>query len=116
MTAFTAGAAPAYSGAALSGAAFGEALPYVGEIGVALATAFFALSTILGWAYYGEVSVAYLFGKHQSTAITVYRIIYVAFVLVGAVAEINTVWLILLDTGYPRYVRANLREHPRAWL
>lgn len=24
--------------------------------------------------------------------------------------------LILLDTGYPRYVRANLREHPRAWL
>jgi Na+/alanine symporter len=101
-------------------AAFGGAMGYgimrAMRYGVALATVFFALSTILGWAYYGEVSVAYLFGKHQSTAITVYRIIYVAFVLVGAVAEINTVWLILLDTGYPRYVRANLREHPRAWL
>ena len=94
MSAFHAGVAPVYSGAALSGAAFGEALPYIGEIGIALATVFFALSTILGWAYYGEVSVAYLFKKHKSVAVNVYRVVYVAFVLVGAVAEINIVWLI----------------------
>ena len=94
MSAFHAGVAPAYSGAALSGAAFGEALPYIGEIGIALATVFFALSTILGWAYYGEVSVAYLFKKHKSVAVNIYRVVYVAFVLVGAVAEINIVWLI----------------------
>ena len=92
--AFNAGVAPSVSGAALSSAAFNEALPYVGGFGVAISTVFFSLSTILGWAYYGEVSVGYLFKKHSKIAITVYRIIYVIFVFVGAIAEINTVWLI----------------------
>lgn len=92
--AFNAGVAPSVSGAALSSAAFNEAIPYVGGIGVAIATVFFALSTILGWAYYGEVSVGYLFKKHSKVAIIIYRVIYVAFVFIGAIAEINTVWLI----------------------
>lgn len=93
-TAFEAGVAPPVSGAALSSAAFNEALPYVGGLGIAVSTVFFALSTILGWAYYGEVSVGYLFKKHSKKAIGIYRIVYVVFVFVGAVAEINTVWLI----------------------
>ena len=92
--AFNAGVAPAVSGAALSSAAFGEALPYVGNIGIAVATVFFALSTMLGWAYYGEASVGYLFKKNSKLAITVYRVVYVLFVFIGAIAEINTVWLI----------------------
>ena len=92
--AFSAGVAPTVSGAALSSAAFEEALPHVGGIGIAFSTVFFALSTILGWAYYGEVSVGYLFRSHAKTAIGIYRIIYVLFVFVGAIAEINTVWLI----------------------
>ena len=65
-----------------------------GQHGVSIATVFFALSTILGWAYYGEVSVGYIFSKRRKTAIMIYRIIYVVFVFVGAIAEINTVWLI----------------------
>ena len=92
--AYAAGVAPAVSGAALSSAAFNEALPYVGGFGIAFSTVFFALSTMLGWAYYGEASVGYLFKNHSKTAITVYRVVYVIFVFVGAVAEINTVWLI----------------------
>ena len=92
--AFNAGVEPSVSGAALSSAAFNEAIPYVGGIGIAVSTVFFALSTILGWAYYGEVSVGYLFKNHSKLAIIIYRVIYVAFVFVGAVAEINTVWLI----------------------
>ena len=92
--AYTAGVAPSVSGAALSSAAFNEAIPYVGGFGIAISTVFFALSTILGWAYYGESSVGYLFKNHSKTAITVYRIVYVIFVFVGAVAEINTVWLV----------------------
>lgn len=94
LNAFNLGVAPSVSGAALSSVAFNEALPYVGGIGVALATVFFSLSTILGWAYYGEVCAGYIFKNHRKTAVTVYRIIYVAFVFVGAIAEINTVWLI----------------------
>ena len=92
--AFNAGIAPAVSGAALSSAAFNESIPYVGGIGVAISTIFFALSTILGWAYYGEVSVGYLFKNHSKLTITIYRAVYVIFVFIGAIAEINTVWLI----------------------
>ena len=92
--AYTAGVAPSVSGAALSSAAFNEALPYVGGFGIAFSTVFFALSTMLGWAYYGEASVGYLFKNHSKTAITIYRMVYVIFVFVGAVAEINTVWLV----------------------
>ena len=92
--AFNAGVAPSVSGAALSSAAFNEALPYIGGFGIAVSTVFFALSTMLGWAYYGEVSVEYLFKNHSKRAIGIYRIVYVAFVFIGAIAEINTVWLI----------------------
>lgn len=92
--AFAAGLAPSVSGAALSSAAFEEALPHVGGIGISISTVFFALSTMLGWAYYGEASVGFLFKKNPKRAVIVYRVIYVAFVFVGAVAEINTVWLI----------------------
>ena len=84
----------ALNGAALSGVAFNEALPVIGEYGVAIATIFFSLSTILGWAYYGEVCVGYIFSSCRKVAVTIYRIVYVAFVFVGAVANIGVVWLV----------------------
>lgn len=93
-SAFSSGIAPSISGVPLSSAAFNEALPHVGGVIVAVATVFFALSTMLGWAYYGEVCIGYLFPKSTKKAVLVYRLIYVAFVFVGAIAEINTVWLI----------------------
>lgn len=94
LSAFNKGENPAYNGAALSAASFGEALPYVGGVVISVATIFFALSTILGWAYYGEVCVGYLFKKKSERAVFVYRLIYVAFVFIGSVAEIGIVWLI----------------------
>ena len=94
MAAFDAGVTPAVSGAALSSAAFDEAIPYVGGYGIAIATVFFALSTILGWAYYGEASVGYLFKNHAKLAVMIYRLVYVAFVFIGAVAGIEIVWLV----------------------
>ena len=92
--AYNAGVEPALTGAALSSAAFDEAIPRIGGVGIAASTVFFALSTILGWAYYGEACVGYLFKKHAKTAIAVYRIFYVVFVFVGAIAKIDTVWLV----------------------
>ncbi|MBE5734338.1 MAG: sodium:alanine symporter family protein [Clostridiales bacterium] len=85
---------PELNGASLSSAAFNEALPGIGQYGVAIATIFFSLSTILGWAYYGEVCAGYLFKKHRKVAVTVYRIVYVAFVFVGANANIGLVWTV----------------------
>jgi len=80
-------------GAALSIASFNEVLPGVGGVGVTLATVFFALSTILGWAYYGEVCIGFLTNKSKK-AITVYRIVYVAFVFLGTVGELDLIWSI----------------------
>jgi AGCS family alanine or glycine:cation symporter len=85
---------PELNGASLSSTAFNEAIPYVGKYGVALATIFFSLSTILGWAYYGEVCAGYLFKKHSKIAVIVYKVVYVVFVFIGAVASIDVVWTV----------------------
>ncbi len=78
-------------GAALSIQSFNSIIPGVGGIIVTVSTIFFALSTILGWAYYGEVATSYIF-KNAKSSVTVYRLIYVAFVLIGAVLELKVVW------------------------
>lgn len=82
-----------YQGSALSIAAFNSVIPGLGGIGVTLATIFFALSTILGWAYYGEVCIQYLLNKSEK-AIFVYRCIYVAVVFIGAVGNLDLIWSI----------------------
>ena len=82
-----------YKGAALSIASFNEIIPGVGGIGVTLATVFFALSTILGWAYYGEVCIGFLTNKSKK-AVFIYRIIYVDFVFLGTVGELDLIWSI----------------------
>lgn len=94
LDAYNLGTSPELNGAALSAAAYGEALPYVGTIVISVATVFFALSTILGWGYYGEVCATYLFKNHQKQAVLIYRIVYIAFVFVGAVTAIDVVWLV----------------------
>ncbi|MBQ2889638.1 MAG: sodium:alanine symporter family protein [Clostridia bacterium] len=82
-----------YQGSALSIAAFNSAIPTLGGIGVTLATIFFALSTILGWAYYGEVCIQYLVKKSEK-AIFIYRCFYVAVVFIGAVGNLDLIWSI----------------------
>ena len=82
-----------FQGSALSIASFNAILPGVGGIGVTLATVFFALSTILGWAYYGEVSVGYLF-RNSKTAIMIYRVLYVGVTFVGTVGSLDLIWSI----------------------
>lgn len=78
-------------GSALSIAAYNQLMPGVGNIGITLATVFFATSTTLGWAYYGEKSIEYLFHKNH-TAIMIYRVVYVAMVFVGAVGNLDLIW------------------------
>ena len=78
------------TGAALTTIGFREGLP--GEWGgaiVALGVVFFAFSTLLGWAYYGERCMDRLFGRG---AVTPYRVVFSAVIFIGAVAELATVW------------------------
>ena len=67
-----------------SGSSFG---PMIVTIGLSL----FALSTILGWAYYGEVSIGFLFGEK---ALIPYRIAYVIFVFLGANMDLGLAWTV----------------------
>jgi AGCS family alanine or glycine:cation symporter len=60
-----------------------------GKYIVAVGLILFAYSTILGWCYYGEKSVEYLFGE---IAVKPYRYLFVLFVGVGAVAKLDFVW------------------------
>ncbi|MCS7312251.1 MAG: sodium:alanine symporter family protein [Acidobacteria bacterium] len=78
------------NGAPLSQEAFRRGLP--GEWGhmiVSLSLAMFAFSTILGWSYYGEKSVEYLFGVR---AVVPYRVLFVLAAFFGTIRSLTFVW------------------------
>ncbi len=75
--------------AQLTSLSFAETLGSGGEILVAVATALFAYSTLLGWSYYGEKAIEYLAGPR---AIRVYRVVFVSAVIVGAMMQLEFVW------------------------
>ena len=78
------------TGAALTAMAFEEGIPFgIGAEMLSICLAFFAFSTILGWSYYGEKAVQFLF---REKAIMPYRALFTAFVLIGAVAKLDLVW------------------------
>lgn len=85
-------------GAALSVHAFNTGLPgNIGGIGVTLALVMFALSTLLGWSYYGEKCVEFLFRfnlRARKYAILIYRILYCICVFLGSVGGLKLIWAI----------------------
>lgn len=79
-----------HTGATLTSISFASFLPGgFGEFIVTISLIFFAYSTILGWCYYGEKSIEYLFSEK---AVKAYRIIFVIFVAVGTMLKLETVW------------------------
>jgi AGCS family alanine or glycine:cation symporter len=70
--------------------AFGKGLPgTAGGIIVGTGVITFAYSTLLGWSYYGERCIEYLFGLR---AILFYRILWVVAIVVGAIGGLRFVW------------------------
>jgi AGCS family alanine or glycine:cation symporter len=49
----------------------------------------FVFTTILGWSYYGEKAVEYLFGQR---AVKPYRYCWIGAVFLGAIAKVPIVW------------------------
>ncbi len=79
------------TGAALTTSAFSTGLPGSwGGVIVAVGLALFAYSTLLGWNYYGEKALEYLFGSAKF--VPYYRVVWVALSFFGAVASLDTVW------------------------
>ncbi|MDI1362931.1 sodium:alanine symporter family protein [Methylotenera sp.] len=77
------------SASELTSASMAETLGDTGKIIVAISTALFAYSTLIGWNYYGEKAVEYLFG---SKSIAIYRVVFTAAVIVGATMSLELVW------------------------
>ncbi|WP_025820773.1 alanine/glycine:cation symporter family protein [Shewanella marina] len=81
------------NGAALTSFAFSHAIPF-GHYIVAIALAIFAFTTILGWSFYCEKCVQYLFGIK---AVKPFRLIWTLVVPIGAISSLDFIWL-LADT------------------
>lgn len=79
------------SGAALTSQAFASALPSFGNYLVAIALAIFAFTTIIGWSFYGERCVEFLFGLK---AVTPYRVLWIIAIPFGAMLNLEFVWLV----------------------
>lgn len=78
------------TGASLTVTAF-DSVVWGGGYIVAIGLVLFAFTTILGWAYYGEKCVEYLFGLR---AVFWYRLSFIVMILPGAVLQLELVWKI----------------------
>jgi len=74
---------------ALTQAAFNAGMPGPGGLIVTIGIAVFAYSTMIGWAYYGEECIEYLFGMKARTP---YRYIFCLVIAIGAVQKVGFVW------------------------
>ena len=79
-----------YSGAMLASEAFSK-IPYIGTPILVLGMVAFSYTTILGWSYYGNRCITYLFGRY---AIRPYQVVYVAVAFLGAIGVGDIVWTI----------------------
>ena len=77
------------NGDTLVSQAFGQYFGAPGTWFVAIAMLFFAFTTVLGWSQYGSKAVEYLFG---TTGVKVYKFIFVAMIVSGAVMEGGLAW------------------------
>jgi AGCS family alanine or glycine:cation symporter len=79
------------TGAALSSHAFDLGLNGWGHYIVSIGLMLFAFTTVLGWSVYGEKCTEYLFGVK---AIVPFRVLWVLVIPLGAVTELDFVWLV----------------------
>ena len=78
-------------GGPLTAAAFEAALPGVGGTIVTFGLAIFAFTTLLGWSFYGEKCVEYLFGVK---AILPFRVLWIIAIPIGAGMDLKFIWLV----------------------
>ena len=82
----------AYQGTSgdLTAAALSTSVPLASLV-VALCSFLFGFSTLIGWSYYGEKCVEFMFG---SQVIGPYRILFTAMILIGSMVSVPLVWAI----------------------
>ncbi|HEM3455782.1 sodium:alanine symporter family protein [Streptococcus suis] len=78
-------------GAPLTQAAFATVFGNAGSIALTISLVLFAFTTILGWSYYGERCIEFLFG---TKSILPYRLLFVAMVALGGFLKLDLIWTI----------------------
>lgn len=78
-------------GAPLTQAAFATVFGSTGSIALTISLVLFAFTTILGWSYYGERCIEFLFG---TKSILPYRLLFVAMVALGGFLKLDFIWTI----------------------
>lgn len=79
------------SGTAMTAASFSEGIPYLGGYVVAVSSFLFGYSTLLGWCYYGEQCLKFLFGIKVTYT---YRVIFIILIFIGSIASIELVFFV----------------------
>jgi len=69
--------------------AFNTAIPVAGGWIVAFCAFLFGYTTLIGWAYYGEQFLEYVFGPR---IVVPYRWVYCGLVVLGATSKVDLVW------------------------
>ena len=85
---------PKLEGVAITMDAFKKGLPFPGVVAtfsLMLCLVFFAFTTILGWDYYGERCVEYLFNRNKNV-VKGYRWLYILAVFIGPYMTVAAVW------------------------
>lgn len=77
------------TGAVLAQNAFTAVFGDFGKMFIAICMLFFAFSTIIGWYFFGETNVRYLFGKK---AVKIYSVLVILCVLLGSLMKVSLVW------------------------
>lgn len=79
------------AGAPLTQAAFATVFGQPGALALTISLVLFAYTTILGWSYYGERCIEFLFG---TKSILPYRLVFVAMVALGGFLKLDLIWTI----------------------
>ncbi len=82
-------------GVILTSAAFSASFGRFGALFVAVSMLCFALPSMFGWAYYGEMSIAYLVpdGALRRCAVIIFKLVFSAAAAFGAVTEPGFIWV-----------------------
>ncbi|HFU4123625.1 TPA: alanine/glycine:cation symporter family protein [Streptococcus suis] len=78
-------------GAPLTQAAFATVFGQSGALALTISLVLFAYTTILGWSYYGERCIEFLFG---TKSILPYRLVFVAMIALGGFLKLDLIWTI----------------------
>lgn len=85
---------PNLEGVEITMAAFQKGLPFppaIASFVLMICLVFFAFTTILGWNYYGERCMEYLFNRNKKVVMT-YRWLYILAVFIGPYMTVAAVW------------------------